>query len=233
MSAARNRGPFKVAAPGADSKDEGGSHQRRILVQKHILLVDDDPEVSQAVANYFDPADYKFHTLADGDRILEVLPRVKPDLVLLDVYLPTISGLDILKEIKEKDPELPVIIISGQFSTDNAIDAMRDGAFEYITKPFRLDKLQEIVESAVGQRSSKKRPPPAAEVAVKPDQIVGRSPELVEIAKMIGQVARTEAPVLILGEPGTGKELIARAIHRNSPRAAAPLVMNRRHPKSV
>lgn len=190
-------------------------------MQKHILLVDDDPEVSQAVANYFDPADYKFHTLTDGDRILEVLPRVKPDLVLLDVYLPTISGLDILKEIKEKDPELPVIIISGQVSTDNAIDAMRDGAFEYITKPFRLDKLQEIVESAVGQRSSKKRPPAVAEVTVKPDQIVGRSPELVEIAKMIGQVARTEAPVLILGEPGTGKELIARAIHRNSPRAAA------------
>jgi len=193
-------------------------------VQKHILLVDDDPEISQAVANYFDPADYKFHTLADGDQVLEVLPRVNPDLVLLDVHLPSVSGLEVLKEIKGSDPQLPVIIVSGKISTDNATEAMREGAFEYLTKPFRLDKLQEVVERAVGQGVTKKRPPTTPEVTVEPGHLVGCSPELVEIAKMIGQVARSDASVLILGESGTGKELVARAFHRNSHRAAAPFL---------
>ena len=190
-------------------------------VQKHILLVDDDPEIAQAVANYFDPADYKFHTLIDGNRVLETLPKVKPDLVLLDVRLPSVSGLDLLKEIKDHDPLLPVIIVSGQISTDNAITAMREGAFEYITKPFRLDKLQETVERAVGQATPPKRLPATPEVTVESDCLIGRSPEMMEIAKMIGQVARSDASVLILGESGTGKELVARAIHRNSLRTDA------------
>jgi DNA-binding NtrC family response regulator len=194
-------------------------------VQKHILLVDDDPEVTQAVSNYFDPADYKFHTLSDGDRLLEVLPRVTPDIVLLDVHLPSVSGLDLLKKIKQDNPGLPVIIVSGQVSTDNAIEAMREGAYEYLTKPFRLEKLQETVERAIGQSSSKRRPVPACdEVRVECDRLVGRSPEIVEIAKMIGQVARSDASVLILGESGTGKELVARALHRNSLRNEAAFI---------
>ena len=193
-------------------------------MQKHILLVDDDPEIAQAVANYFDPADYKFHMLADGDRVLETLPSVKADLILLDVRLPSASGLDLLKQIKQDNPELPVIIISGQVSTDDAIEAMREGAFEYLTKPFRLDKLQETVERAVGQTAPRKRPPAAPEVTVEADRIVGRSPEMMEIAKLIGQVARSDASVLVLGESGTGKELVARAIHRNSLRANAPFL---------
>ncbi len=185
---------------------------------KHILLVDDDPEITQAVANYFDPADYKFHTLADGNDVLSVLPRVQADLVLLDVHLPSVSGLEILKNIRENHPHLPVIIISGQVSTGNAIEAMREGAFEYITKPFRLDKLQTVVERAVGQgpvRKTHQRPP---QLTVEVDQLIGQAPEMVEIAKLIGQVARSDASVLVLGESGTGKELVARAIHRNSRR---------------
>ena len=194
-------------------------------MQKHILLVDDDPEITQAVSNYFDPADYKFHTLSDGDRVLEVLPRVNPDIVLMDVHLPSVSGLDILKNIKNDNPNLPVIIISGQVSTDNAIEAMREGAYEYLTKPFRLENLQEVVERAIGHTSTARRPAaPQEEIFVAADQLVGRSPEMVEIAKMIGQVARSDASVLILGESGTGKELVARAIHRNSLRTEAPFL---------
>jgi len=185
-------------------------------VQKHILLVDDDQEIAQAVANYFDPADYKFHTLYDGDQVIEVIPRVHPDLVVLDVHLPSMSGLDILKGIKEQDPRLPVIVVSGQVSTDNAIEAMREGAFEYLTKPFRLDRLQETIERAVGQVNRKTHSTSVPDVTVESDTLVGRSPEMMEIAKMIGQVARSDASVLILGESGTGKELVSRAIHRNS-----------------
>lgn len=191
-------------------------------MQKHILLVDDDLEITQAVSNYFDPADYKFHTLSDGDRLLEVLPRVNPDIVLLDVHLPSTSGLDLLKGIKQDNPNLPVVIISGQISTDNAIEAMREGAYEYLTKPFRLENLQEVVERAIGHALSKPRPVVTCdEVCVESDRLVGRSPEMVEIAKMIGQVARSDASVLVLGESGTGKELVARAIHRNSLRNEA------------
>ena len=218
------RSLLKDCTPCADANDVDSTLWRRCAVQKHILLVDDDPEIAQAVANYFDPADYKFHMLADGDRVVETLSRVKADLILLDVHLPSVSGLDLLKQIKKADPELPIIIISGQVSTDNAIEAMREGAFEYLTKPFRLDKLQETVERAVGQGTSRKRPPAALEVIVDSDKIVGRAPEMMEIAKLIGQVARSDASILVLGESGTGKELVARAIHRNSHRVNGPFL---------
>ncbi len=193
-------------------------------MRKRVLLVDDDPEIAQAVVNYFDPADYKFDTLTDGDQLLDVLPRVEPDVILLDVHLPTTSGLELLRNIKEQHGDVPVIIMSGRISTDNAIEAMREGAFEYLTKPFRLDNLQETVERAVGQAKPVPRKSLAPEITVEHDRLIGQSPEMVEIAKLIGQVARSEASVLILGESGTGKELVARAIHRNSHRSDSPFL---------
>ncbi|MFZ5981828.1 MAG: sigma-54-dependent transcriptional regulator, partial [Candidatus Zixiibacteriota bacterium] len=188
---------------------------------KKILLVDDDKEISQSLANLFDSDKYKFNFLEDGTEVTSFLEKNEDvDLVMLDVNLPTLSGLDVLKQIKEIKTELPVIMISGFVSTENAIEAMREGAYEYLTKPFEIEKLIETVNKACGFHPTQKKitRPNIEESAIERiNEIVGKSPEIVEIAKLIGQVAKTDAAVLIFGESGTGKELVARAIHRNSP----------------
>ncbi len=189
---------------------------------KNILLVDDDKEVSQSLANLFDPDKYRFDFLEDGDRVQRFLQEHNEvDLVMLDVNLPTLSGLEVLKQIRQSNNDLPVIMISGFVSTENAIEAMREGAYEYLTKPFEISRLIDTVNKACGY-SAHVHIPTSAELVKEPveivDEIVGKSPEIVEIAKLIGQVAKTDAAVLIFGESGTGKEVVARAIHRNSTR---------------
>jgi DNA-binding NtrC family response regulator len=187
----------------------------------NLVLVDDDPEIAQAVVNYLPPEDYTIRVVGDGAFVMTAVREVLPDVVILDVHLPSMSGLEILKQIKSERPQTPVIIVSGYVSTDNAIEAMKQGAFEYLTKPFRLSELERVLGRATGKNSSG----PTHEddkVPLDGDQILGKSPEMVAVAKMIGQVSSTDAPVLIIGESGTGKELVARAIVRNSSRAKGP-----------
>lgn len=191
---------------------------------KNILLVDDDKDLSSSLANLFDSSKFHFDFLEDGDKVKSYVGEHGDiDLVMLDVNLPSMSGLEVLKQIKEVKHGLPVIVISGFVSTENAMEAMREGAFEYLTKPFQLDRLIETVNKACGfainqmpQIIPSKGDPKGHMI----DEIIGKSPEIVEIAKMIGQVAKTDAAVLIFGESGTGKELVARAIHRNSKRTS-------------
>jgi len=187
---------------------------------KNILLVDDDSQVSETLAQLLDPSEYKFHYVNDGDRALEAIDNAHADIVLLDVNLPSVSGLDVLKEIKARKDDIPVIVISGYVSTENAIKAMREGAYEYITKPFQVERLMMTISKAVGARSPESNSATIMkqQAGLHEDEIVGKSPEIVEIAKLIGQVAESDAAVLIFGESGTGKELVARAIHRNSRR---------------
>ncbi|MCK4657536.1 MAG: sigma-54-dependent Fis family transcriptional regulator, partial [candidate division Zixibacteria bacterium] len=193
---------------------------------KNILLVDDDVEVGKTLSQIFDSSEYRFHCIEDGDKTLDMIDNTDADLVLLDVNLPTVSGLDVLKEIKSKNVELPVIIISGFVSTENAIMAMREGAYEYITKPFQIERLMVTIAKAVGTTASEAGVPAKLKAAagLHEDEIIGKSPEIVEIAKLIGQVAKSDAAVLIFGESGTGKELVARAVHRNSERSDKPFL---------
>ena len=195
---------------------------------KNILLVDDDQNLSKSLANLFDPKKYAFEFLEDGTDVTKVVAKnAKLDLVMLDVNLPSMSGLDVLKQIKQVNESLPVIVISGFVSTENAIEAIREGAYEYLTKPFEIERLIETVNRACGLSSH------AAEISstssarhttLSVGEIIGKSPEVVEIAKLVGQLAKNDVPVLIVGEPGTGKELVARAIHRNSVRSPNPFV---------
>ncbi len=188
---------------------------------KKILLVDDDKDLSLSLANLFDPGKFSFQFLADGNTVEEyVNDNDDLDLVMLDVNLPTLSGLEVLRKIKEKKSNLPVIVISGFISTENAMEAMREGAYEYLTKPFDIERLVDTVNKACSFSGAAKSPfiPSKEESTDGLNEIIGKSPEIVEIAKLIGQVAKTDAAVLIFGESGTGKELVARAIHRNSKR---------------
>lgn len=194
---------------------------------KNILIVDDDPEISKSLANLFDSERYRFYFLEDGRNMIEFIKeRNDLDVVLLDVNLPTLSGLELLKKAKLNDISVPIVVISGFVSTENAMEAMREGAFEYLTKPFEIQKLIDTVNKACGLGGSRIK-----SIDVKPDEelhevgeIIGKSPEIVEIAKLIGQVAKSDAAVLIFGESGTGKELIAQAIHRNSRRRNKPFL---------
>ncbi|UCD16875.1 MAG: sigma-54-dependent Fis family transcriptional regulator [Candidatus Zixiibacteriota bacterium] len=194
---------------------------------KNLLIIDDDPEISRSLANLFDPERYRFNFLEDGQgmvRFIEEHPEI--DVVLLDVNLPTLSGLDLLKQAKLKGIDIPIIMISGFVSTENAMEAMREGAYEYLTKPFEIQKLINTVNKACGYHKTKSQhqetAPDVQTYLV--DEIIGKSPEIVEIAKLIGQVSKSDAAVLIFGESGTGKELIARAIHRNSSRRNKPFL---------
>ncbi|MCK5127770.1 MAG: sigma-54-dependent Fis family transcriptional regulator [candidate division Zixibacteria bacterium] len=189
---------------------------------KKVLLVDDDVELSQSLINLFDPEKYSFHHMDDGQDTANYVKQNHEDLdlVMLDVNLPSCSGLDVLKNIKDIDKEMPVIVISGFVSTENAMEAMREGAYEYLTKPFELSKLLDIVNKACGYVHDTSKQSPVRQSIIEQDyltdEIIGQSPEIVEIAKLIGQVAKSDVSVLVFGESGTGKELVARAIHRNS-----------------
>jgi two-component system, NtrC family, nitrogen regulation response regulator GlnG len=200
---------------------------------KSILLVDDDRNLSETLAELVDPKEYRVDILGDGPGTLEYIRANGPDVILLDVNLPSGSGLELLKEIKEIEGAPPVIIISGYVSTDNAMEAMKEGAYEYVTKPFQMDRLlltinkatEELHASAMAHRQARPEMPWQAPIDITHEtadthrEIVGVSDEIVEIAKMIGRVAKSDAAVLIFGESGTGKELVARAIHRNSNRS--------------
>jgi DNA-binding NtrC family response regulator len=137
------------------------------------------------------------------------------------------SGLEILKEIKGKDLKIPVIVITGFISTEAAIETMKQGAYEFVTKPFQLEKLAKVVDKALQEKKGGGDSSGFGDDLKSKEEeesIVGKSPEIVEIAKLIGQVAPTDAAVLIMGESGTGKELVARAIHRNSLRKDKPFL---------
>lgn len=214
---------------------------------KNILLVDDDREVSRSIMGLFDSGKFAFTHVADGTSVENMIDvRKNVDVLMLDVNLPSMSGLELLKRIHKSNDKLPIIIISGDVSTENAIEAMREGAFEYLTKPFEVDRLIGAVNRACGisresssvvagngksavkvkssPQKTKTRTNDLRGESAEYDEIVGKSPEIVEIAKLVGHIARTDAPTLIFGEPGTGKELIARAIHRNSSRRVGPFL---------
>ncbi len=193
---------------------------------KNILLIDDDLSLSESLIGMFDPHEYRVETLADAPGTIDFIESNSPDIVLLDVNLPSMSGLELLKQIRQIKDAPPVIVISGHVSTDSAIEAMKEGAYEYVTKPFQFERLMSTISNAtrehVGSQRSNgpaKPPEPKTETFDSHREIIGVSEEIVEIAKMIGQVAKSDAAVLIFGESGTGKELVARAIHRNSNRS--------------
>lgn len=189
-----------------------------------VLLVDDDPEIAQVVVNYLPPERYRVEVVGDGALVLSTVRHLRPDVILLDVHLPSTSGLELLRQLKVEAESIPVIIVSGYVSTGNAIEAMQQGAFEYLTKPFRLEALEKTIVRACG-RAAGPVPRSDADVAPAAGQIIGKTPEIVAVAKVIGKVADSDVPLLLMGESGTGKELVARSLHQNSSRRHKPFLI--------
>lgn len=186
-----------------------------------LLVIDDDRSVRHLVENAFDGAELTVISEATAETGLHAVHAHRPDVVLLDIMLPKMSGLEVFQQLQAIDKKLPVIFITIGGTSDSAIDALMLGAFDYVLKPLDLPKLRELVLKAVETRRLMNVAVslPTAEITeAESDHLVGRSPRMVEVYKAVARVAPQDVTVLIRGESGTGKELVARAIYQHSER---------------
>ncbi len=187
-----------------------------------ILVIDDEAIIREGIRQALTLSGYQVEVAANGKIGLEKLQKDKFSVVISDLKMPVLNGIEVLKTIQILQPEVPVIIITGFATVDSAVDAMKNGAFEYLTKPFLPDRIIEKVESAIRQRvldiGDSAEDPDNAIIEGIPDFFIGRSAPMKKVFQRITKVAPTNSTVLITGESGTGKELVARAIHSNSAR---------------
>lgn len=194
-----------------------------------LLLIDDDPDLlSDRVRHVFPAPAHRVEIAQTGAEGLERIAAACPDVVLLDLRLPDQSGLDILRQLRQVDARIPVVMVTVARSSDSAIEAMRHGAYDYLLKPIDLQKLDHVINEAI--KVSRLMREPAVLAETPPDEglpgeaIIGFCAGMQEAYKAIGRVADQTFPVLITGESGTGKELVARAIYQHGPRAQAPFL---------
>ncbi len=195
--------------------------------QRSILVVDDDESLRRVMQLQLEEAGFEVFTAADGAAALANLEESSPDLVITDLKMPGLSGMDLLKALRERHPETTVIMVTAFGSVSSAVEAMRAGRYDYITKPMDYDQLLLVVNRAIerGRLVDEVR-----KLRANLDEkygfgsIVGRSQSLLHVLEMASRVARRDSTVLIRGETGTGKELLARAIHQNSSRQHQPFV---------
>jgi two-component system nitrogen regulation response regulator GlnG len=192
-----------------------------------LLLIDDETDVQYSFQRIFDSPEIELTTASSGEEGLKLIPKVKPDLVLMDIRMGGINGLETLRRIRQMDSKLLVILMTAYGTTQTAIEAMKLGAYDYLLKPFDVVKLKEIVNNALKAAHDMRQIvsyQPLLESEDYESGIVGRSEAMQQVFKMIGQVAGTEATALVTGESGTGKELVARAIYHHSNRNTQPFL---------
>jgi nitrogen regulation protein NR(I) len=193
-----------------------------------LLVVDDEPAILHAFRRVFHEPDVQLLTAERAADGIAIVREQNPDVVILDIKLPDMSGLDAYREIRELKPKIPVIFITGHGTTETAIEATKRGAYDYLFKPLELSELRQIVESAFSIARAQGVAPlietdePTEELDA--DVLVGRSAAMNDVYKAIGRVASQDVNVLITGESGTGKELVARAIYHHSHRADQPFL---------
>jgi DNA-binding NtrC family response regulator len=195
----------------------------------YILIVDDDPQLRQSFEKLLTGQGHSVRTAASGEAGLELVKHRPPELVIMDVRLPGMDGLEAFRAIHVLEPKLPVIIMTAYGTTETAIAATQAGAFDYVLKPFEIPDILSIIRQALdaGRLMRSRIEMNAAPRTTTKDAILGQSKPMQEIYKAIGRVARSDATVLLRGESGTGKELVARAIYQHSLRAGKPfLVIN-------
>jgi two-component system, NtrC family, nitrogen regulation response regulator GlnG len=186
-----------------------------------VWVVDDDESVRWVLEQALKQAQMVPRSFGSGRDLLRALEREKPDVLVTDIRMPDMSGLELMERLNDTDPDVPVIVITAHSDLDSAVSAYQGGAFEYLPKPFDIDEAMELVSRAARQNG---RRASAESRTDKTPKIIGQAPAMQEVFKAIGRLSRSSMTVLITGESGTGKELVARALHDNSPRATAPFV---------
>jgi DNA-binding NtrC family response regulator len=193
-----------------------------------VLLVDDDGTFRQVMAKELTRLGYQVETVATGEEAVRRTATLDPDVVLLDMRLPGMNGLDVLKSIHASAPATEVVMLTGHGSIDTAIESIRIGAFDYVVKPCPLDELHIRIQRAVERRSLQQRANLLERGLTPPDlgsSFIGESPEFRRLLKLIELVAPSDGTVLIIGETGAGKERVAKMIHARSPRRFRPFVV--------
>jgi DNA-binding NtrC family response regulator len=199
-------------------------HQNQPL---HLLLADDDAELRMDMAQFFARHGNYVEQCGNGQQALDLLGQKSFDVMVLDLSMPGCSGLDVLKELRGRQAECEVVVLSGTATIGAAVDAMKLGAREFLTKPISLKELDRLVRKAheTGQlRKENQQLKAALRRHQTAPRMIGQSPEMQEVYRLISRVGPTDKPILIQGESGTGKELVARALHQASPLADKPLV---------
>ncbi len=189
-----------------------------------ILVIDDEQGIRDVLTGILDDEGYTVFTAEDGIDGLTLLKSEPIDLVLLDVWLPNMGGIDVLKQIKEIYPEIEVIIISGHGNIDLAVKAVKLGAFDFMEKPLSLERVVTVVRNAIQMENLRRENRLLRNSMLQNDEILGETEDIRRIREIIGQSAATDSRILITGENGTGKELVAREIHRRSRRARSPFI---------
>ena len=192
-----------------------------------ILVIDDDRSIRHIVATGLNGyADFEVLTAADGTAGLNMVRNEQPDVALLDIYLPEYNGLELFRKIRALDTKLPVIFITADTSSETAIEAMRAGAFDYLSKPLNIEQLRQLTTSAAEARRLMDQPValPVGDYTEEGERFIGKATAMLEVFKSIGRVSSQNVTVLIRGESGAGKELVARALVNHSERRDKPFV---------
>ncbi|MCK4803968.1 MAG: sigma-54-dependent Fis family transcriptional regulator, partial [Spirochaetes bacterium] len=192
-----------------------------------LLIVDDEKNIREGLQKALTLDGYDVMLASDGREALDRIEEGDIDLVITDLKMPRLSGEELMKDALENYPYLPIIILTGHGTIENAVDAMRNGAYDFITKPLNIDKLSLIVKRALENSSLKRQNRELLNQLKKKysfENIIGKSAPMKKVFEIVELVAPSRANVLIYGESGTGKEMIADAIHHNSPRRDKPYV---------
>ena len=204
-----------------------GRNRTAAVAQKTLLVADDDASIRSLLKQMLSDEGFAVVEASTGIEVVEKVKETSPDLVIMDVRMPELDGIEALSRVKASNPKTAVLIMTAFGSSNAAIRAMELGAFDYITKPFELDKISHSVKRVLDyQDLTQEVEVLRDEISslVQTERIVGNSPAMQEVYKTIGKVAKADATVLITGESGTGKELVAEALHFNSNRRSGPLV---------
>jgi two-component system nitrogen regulation response regulator GlnG len=185
-----------------------------------VWIVDDDESIRWVLEQALKQAHMLPRSFDSATKFFEALDGARPDVLVTDIRMPEMSGLELLEKLGAREPDLPVIVMTAHSDLDSAVAAYKGGAFEYLPKPFDIDEAVELVSRAAQAGSSGDE----AEQPHQPSTLIGQAPAMQEVFRAIGRLSRTSMTVLITGESGTGKELIARALHENSPRANKPFI---------
>ncbi len=192
-----------------------------------VLMVDDEVQLAQAFKKKLEQEDFLVSTVSSAKAVFPLLKEYTFDVVVLDIRLPDMDGIDLLRKLKEMDPVFEIVMLTGHASVDTAIKSMKLGAYDYLMKPCKSSELSKVILKAYEKKSLREkniRLEKQLQRVESQDAFVGESPRIKELKGLIALVASSDVPILITGETGTGKELTARAIHASSPRAGNPFV---------
>lgn len=191
--------------------------------QAKVWVVDDDSSIRWVLERALKQAGISNECFSDADQLLQRIVSETPDVIISDIRMPGTDGLELLAQINESHPQLPVIITTAHSDLDSAVASYQKGAFEYLPKPFDLDEVVAITERALAQARERNMEAPQLE-ELPETEIIGEAPAMQEVFRAIGRLAHSNITVLINGESGTGKELVAHALHKHSPRSTSPFI---------